>query len=96
MVNDLVPRRRGKEHSKKKMEQCNQSVEDEVGQKEDEEEKGNNEEDDEDEANQEDNIIFEAEEEDNDGKVSIFMVTCGSFTWLFCVLVSEVQNSLYN
>ena len=94
MVNDLVPRRRGEEElSKKNMEQCDQSVEDEVGWKEDEEdeeEKGNNEDDnDEDEANWEDNIIFEAEEEDDDlSKGSIFVVMHGSLTWLLCILVS--------
>ena len=40
------------------MEQHDQSVEDEVGQKVDEVEKGNDEDDDEDETNQEGNIIF--------------------------------------
>ena len=69
------------EHSKKKMDQCDQSIEDEVGQKGDEEEKSNDEEDNnKDEANHEGNIIFEAEEEDDDlSKVSIFVMTHGIF-----------------
>jgi len=67
------------------MNQCDLSVEDEVGQKEEKEEKSINEEDDKDDANQEGDITFEAEEEDNDlNEVSIFVTMCGIFCdfWL--------------
>ena len=73
------------EHSKKKMNQCDLSVEDEVGQKEEKEEKSINEEDDKDDANQEGDITFEAEEEDNNlSEVSIFVTMRGIFCDFCC------------
>ena len=67
------------DHSKKKMEQHDQSVDDKVEQKEDEEEKGNDEEESEDEANQEGNVSEETKEEDDN--VSVFAATCGICMW---------------